>query len=161
VLPRDFSRADEAVQLLIGDIRDEETVRHAACSADVIVHLAANTGVLPSIENPRADCSANVVGTLNALEAAREQGVRHFVLASSGAVLGEQTPPIHELKVPKPLSPYGASKLAGEGYCSVYSACFAIERQRCASATSMDRDRLSRAASSPSSSNKRCAGKGS
>lgn len=124
--PGDFPRRDEAVQLLIGDIRDEKSVQYAAHGADVIVHLAANTGVLPSLEDPRADCSANVVGTLNMLEAAREQSVQHFVLASSGAVLGEQTPPIHEHKVPKPLSPYGASKLAGEGYCSVYSACFGI-----------------------------------
>jgi UDP-glucose 4-epimerase len=69
----------------------------------------------------------NILGTLNALEAARAAGVRRFVFASSGAALGEQEPPLHERLPPRPLSPYGASKLAGEAYCSAYARCFAIE----------------------------------
>ena len=125
--PGGFPSAEAAVQVVIGDVTDAEMVRESARSADAIIHLAANTGVLPSIEAPRADCMTNVVGTLNALEAARALGVGHVVFASSGAVLGEQTPPIHEGLVPKPLSPYGASKLAGEGYCSVYAACFGVK----------------------------------
>jgi UDP-glucose 4-epimerase len=123
----EFPSPDGFVQLMIGDIANAEELDAAVRSADVVVHLAANTGVLPSIENPRGDCLTNVVGTLNALEAARRHGVGHFVFASSGAVLGEQQPPIHEALVPKPLSPYGASKLAGEGYCAVYAACFGIK----------------------------------
>jgi len=82
--------------------------------------------VIPSIEDPRSDCETNVMGTLNMLEAAHAQQVGHFVFASSGAPLGEQSPPIHEEKVPRPVSPYGASKLAGEAYCSVYHACFGV-----------------------------------
>jgi UDP-glucose 4-epimerase len=94
----------------------------------VIVHLAANTGVMPSIENPRADCMSNVVGTLNYLEAARHNGVGRFVFASSGGTtIGEAEPPIHEEMVPHPVSPYGASKLAGEGYCSAYFRSFGVE----------------------------------
>src|ERR671913_219421 len=91
-------------------------------------HLAANTGVMPSIENPRADCMSNVVGTLNYLEAARHNGARRFVFASSGGTtIGEVEPPIHEEMVPHPVSPYGASKLAGEGYCSAYYGTFGID----------------------------------
>ena len=93
---------------------------------DVIVHLAANTGVAPSVENPQADMEANVIGTLNVLEAARREGVKRVVFASSGAPAGDVEPPIHEEIAPHPVSPYGASKLAGEGYCSAYYRTFGI-----------------------------------
>lgn len=116
----------DQIGILVADVRDEGAVMAAAEGADVIVHLAANTGVLPSVRDPRADCTINVLGTLNALEAARHQGARSFVLASSSAALGEQAPPIHEELVARPLSPYGASKLAGEAYCSVYAGSFGL-----------------------------------
>jgi len=115
------------VQLVQGDILDDDLAVRAASGMDVIVHLAANTGVAPSVEDPRADCMSNVVGTLNYLEAARAQGVRRFVFASSGAPVGECTPPIHEELPAHPVSPYGASKLAGEGYCSAYFRTFGID----------------------------------
>lgn len=117
----------DVCQLVVGDILASDRVAFAAQGADVIVHLAANTGVAPSVEDPRMDCMANVIGTLNCLEAARSQGVRRFVFASSGAPIGEVTPPIHEEMVPHPVSPYGASKLAGEAYCSAYFRTFGIE----------------------------------
>ena len=111
----------------MGDILDEELALRAAEGADAIVHLAANTGVLPSVEDPRADCRTNVFGTLNYLEAARHNGVGRFVFASSGGtVIGEVEPPIHEEMAPHPVAPYGASKLAGEGYCSAYFQTFDI-----------------------------------
>ena len=94
---------------------------------DIIVHLAANTGVPKSVENPRLDMECNVMGTFNMLEAARHHGIKRFVFASSGAPAGEVTPPIHEELPPHPVSPYGASKLAGEGYCSAYFRTFGIE----------------------------------
>lgn len=116
--------AGAPVDLWIGDIRDAADLARAARGADVVVHLAAHTGVLPSVEDPRMDCETNVLGTLHALEAARTAGARHFVFASSGAPLGAQTPPIHEDKLPRPVSPYGASKLAGEAYCHVYARTY-------------------------------------
>lgn len=116
-----------SVQLIVGDILDEELTLHAVEGADVIVHLAANTGVGPSVENPRRDCVTNVIGTLNMLEAACHNGVKRFIFASSGAPVGEVEPPIHEELAPHPVSPYGASKLAGEGYCSAYYRTFGIE----------------------------------
>lgn len=115
------------VVLIEGDIRDPGTVLQCAQGIDCIVHLAANTGVAPSIENPRLDLDCNVVGTFNMLEAARLQGVNRFIFASSGAPAGEVEPPIHEELPPHPVSPYGASKLAGEGYCSSYFRSFGIE----------------------------------
>lgn len=116
-----------AVRLLVGDIVDPDACREACRGIDVVVHLAANTGVAPSVENPRADMTANVVGTFNMLEAARMNGVKRFVFASSGAPIGEVEPPIHEEKAPRPVSPYGASKLAGEGYCSAYHRTFGLK----------------------------------
>jgi UDP-glucose 4-epimerase len=70
---------------------------------------------------------SNVIGIFNMLEAARQQGIKKFVSASSGATVGEVEPPIHERKVPRPVSPYGASKLAGEAYCSAYYLTFGIK----------------------------------
>ena len=70
---------------------------------------------------------ANVVGTFNMLEAARQNSVQRFIFASSSAPIGEVEPPITEDKPPKPVSPYGASKLAGEGYCSAYYRTFGIK----------------------------------
>lgn len=118
---------DASVELVVGDIRDPATARAVAGGVDVVVHLAANTGVGPSVEDPWGDCEANVIGTLNYLEACREHGIGRFVFASSGAPIGEAQPPLHEELAPHPASPYGASKLAGEGYCSAYAASFGVE----------------------------------
>jgi len=115
------------LELIVSDIGDADAMCKAVQRADAIVHLAANTGVIPSIENPRDDCLTNVIGTFNLLEAARIAGIKHFVLASSGAPLGEQKPPLHEELAPHPVSPYGASKLAGEAYCSAYWGSFGIQ----------------------------------
>ena len=117
----------ESVRLVTGDILDKNLAIKVTQGADVIVHLAANSGVQQSVENPRYDCLNNVIGTLNYLEAARSHKVRRFVFASSGAPLGEHIPPIHEELAPHPVSPYGASKLAGEGYCSAYYRSFDVE----------------------------------
>jgi UDP-glucose 4-epimerase len=70
---------------------------------------------------------SNVIGTFNLLEAAKHNGVKRFVFASSGAPIGEVEPPIHEELAPHPISPYGASKLAGEAYCSAYNKTFGIQ----------------------------------
>jgi UDP-glucose 4-epimerase len=123
----EYGGQEAHVELIVGDILDEKLALDATRNIDVIVHLAANTGVGPSVENPRQDCLANVIGTLNYLEAARHNKVRRFVFASSGAPVGECNPPIHEELPPHPVSPYGASKLAGEGYCSAYFRSFSVE----------------------------------
>jgi len=123
----DVSRLTSYVQLVVGDIRDYETCFKCCEDIDVVVHLAANTGVVPSVEDPKSDMETNIIGTFNMLEASRQQNVKRFVFASSGAPIGEVEPPIHEEKAPRPVSPYGASKLAGEGYCSAYHRTFALK----------------------------------
>ena len=115
------------VELIVGNILEDDLAVVASRGCDIIIHLAANTGVGPSVENPRADLLANVLGTFNYLEAARINKVPRFVFASSSAPVGEVEPPIHEELAPHPVSPYGASKLAGEGYCSAYSRTFGVE----------------------------------
>lgn len=127
LLTSNFSPTQPKVELLVGDIRDYSACYKCCQGIDIIVHLAVNTGVGPSVENPRKDMESNVMGTFNMLEAARHNGVKRFVFASSGAPVGECQPPIHEELAPHPVSPYGASKLAGEGYCSAYYRTFGVE----------------------------------
>jgi UDP-glucose 4-epimerase len=116
----------QSTDLLVGDIRDYETVKKATEGVKAVVHLAAHTSVVESLEKPREAWDINVNGTLNLLEACRLNKVDRFIFASSNAVVGEQDPPIDETKIPRPLSPYGASKLAGEALCSTYYHSFGL-----------------------------------
>ncbi len=119
--------APVGVELVVGDVLDNELARSVVVGCDVVVHLAANTGVGPSVADPRQDMLVNVIGTFNYLEAARSSKVNRFVFASSGAPIGDVTPPIHEELPAHPVSPYGASKLAGEGYCSAYNRTYELD----------------------------------
>ncbi len=112
-------------RLIEGDIRDCEVIELAvAAQPEVIFHLAAQMDVRKSVADPYLDASINVGGTANVLEAARRTGARRFVFASSGgAIYGEgkgQQIPLVESAPLAPLSPYGQSKHAGEGYISLY-----------------------------------------
>ncbi len=118
---------DFKCELVVGDILDEDLAMDVCKGADVIVHFAANTGVPVSVAHPRKDCLANVLGTFNFLESARQNSIKRFVFASSGAPTGEVEPPIHEELPAHPVSPYGASKLAGEGYCSAYFKSYGVD----------------------------------
>lgn len=125
--PADIAGPPEGIELVVADLADADLALRAAEGAEVIVHLAASSGIPSSLADPRLDCTTNVVGTLNYLEAARLQAVPRFVFASSDAVIGDIPPPIHEEMVPRPKSPYGASKSAGEGYLSAYQGSFGID----------------------------------
>ena len=120
------SEWNSPLELIVEDICNPDAMIKCLAGANHVVHLAANTGVAPSVENPKFDCMTNVMGVLNCLEAARENNIDKFVFASSGAPIGEQEPPQNEKMPARPASPYGASKLAGEGYCSAYFHCFGI-----------------------------------
>lgn len=110
-----------------GDIRDAKALDAALEGVDTVVHLAAHTRVLESIDEPQHNFEINAGGTLQVLEAMRRAGVRRLINASTGgAILGEAEPPIHEGMLPRPISPYGASKLAAEAYCSAYCGSFGI-----------------------------------
>lgn len=115
------------VEFIEGDIRNSSTVREACKGVHAVVHLAAHAGVIPSIEDPFFDADVNVTGTLNLLDASRKAGVQKFIFASSNAPLGTQSPPMNESKAPGPLSPYGASKLSGEGYCSAFFGSYGLQ----------------------------------
>lgn len=120
-------RTGGKVELIRGDVRDREIVDGAVKWADAVVHLAAKTSVVDSLRAPEEVFQVNVMGTLNLLEACRKHGIERFVFASSNAAVGGQEPPIDEKKVPAPLSPYGASKLAGEALCSAYFGSYGIK----------------------------------
>ena len=116
-----------STDLVVGDIRDCQAVKRGIEGVDAVVHLAAHTSVVESLKIPKEDWDINVNGTLKLLEACRCNGVDRFIFASSNAVVGEQDPPIDETKFPRPLSPYGASKLAGEALCSTYYHSFGLK----------------------------------
>ncbi len=113
--------------LRVGDIRDMAALKDACQGMDVVVHLAAHTRVVESISHPELNFEINAIGTMNVLRACRDAGVKKVIFASTGgAILGEQVPPVHEGMVPRPVSPYGASKLVGEAYCSAFCGSFGL-----------------------------------
>ena len=112
------------------DLRDSVAVRSLFRSEkfDAIAHLAARAGVRPSIQQPQLYYDTNVIGTLHLLEAARVTGVQRFVFASSSSVygIGRTTPFSEDLHLTQTISPYAASKIAGEFLCSTYSHLYQL-----------------------------------
>src|SRR5690606_4917329 len=110
--------------LVEGDIRDREAVRRAFADhrPQTVVHLAAMAGVRPSIEQPAYYAEVNLNGTVNLLDAAVEHGVERFVFASSSSVYGnnDKVPFAEDDRVDHPISPYAATKKAGELICHTY-----------------------------------------
>ena len=113
-----------AYTLIEGDVRDPVVLRKCfeGRSIDVVAHLAARAGVRPSIVNPELYYDVNVMGTLRLLEAMRASGVKKLVFASSSSVYGNnpQVPFSESDNVDYPISPYAASKKAGELLCHTY-----------------------------------------
>ena len=95
---------------------------------DCIVHLAAAGNVIESVNNPIYNFENNVRATLNILEFAKKSKVSKFIFSSTGgALMGNTSLPINENSIPKPISPYGASKLCCESYIKAYSSMYQIE----------------------------------
>jgi len=113
-----------AYRLVEGDIRDEEGVEALFASEPVgaVIHLAARAGVRPSIEQPALYTSVNLAGTTTLLEACRRHGVERFIFGSSSSVYGnnEKIPFSENDPVDRPISPYGATKKAGEVLCHAH-----------------------------------------
>jgi UDP-glucuronate 4-epimerase len=109
--------------LVEGDIRDATTVTTCLRGADAVVHLAARAGVRPSIADPALYASVNLVGTASVLEACRREGVRRVVFGSSSSVYGDDTPVpfVEEAVAIRPISPYAATKRAGELLCETFT----------------------------------------
>lgn len=119
-----------AFSLVEADICDADRMREAIAAApvDVIVHLAARAGVRPSIQQPALYWRVNCEGTTNILEAARAAGVSRLVVASSSSVYGAnaKVPYSEDDPVDQPVSPYAATKKAGELLCHAYSHLYGM-----------------------------------
>jgi UDP-glucose 4-epimerase len=116
------------VEVLQGDVRDAAAVAEAIAGAEVVFHEAAIPSVARSIVDPLASHAVNATGTLNVLVAARDATVRRVVYASSAAVYGSAPQlPLHEGLPTRPISPYGATKLAGERYAEAFARTWGLE----------------------------------
>lgn len=119
------------VEVIEGDICDVDTVKRVTREGkfDSIIHIAARAGVRPSLENPRAYIETNINGTHNLLEAAKENGISQFLFASSSSVYGlnKVVPFSEDAALPQTLSPYAATKLAGEHLCGNYSHLYDLQ----------------------------------
>jgi UDP-glucose 4-epimerase len=112
-------------EFLHGDIRDEAALGLALEGIETVIHLAADTRVIESIADPALNFDVNALGSFRLLEAMRARGITRFINASTGgAIIGEVEPPVHENMVPRPVSPYGATKLAVEGLCAAYAGSY-------------------------------------
>ena len=121
---------DENYQLFETSITNADDLQRifAENKIDVIVHLAARAGVRPSLREPKLYAETNVGGTLNLLDLAREHGIKQFVFGSSSSVYGnnEKVPFSEDDKIFRPISPYAATKAAGELLCHTYSHLYDI-----------------------------------
>ncbi len=119
---------EDDIWLVEQDITDLEAIRPAFEGVDYVLHQAALPSVPRSVEDPIATTQANVNGTLNVLLAARDAGVERVVYASSSSVYGQNPDlPKHESMRPEPISPYAASKLAGETYTAAFYEVYGLE----------------------------------
>lgn len=119
----------DGFDLVEADIRDQAAAEKALDGVDCVVHLAARAGVRPSIEQPLVYQDVNIGGLNVMLEAARSRGVRRFVFASSSSVYGnnKKVPFSEDDPVDHPISPYAATKKAGELICHTYHHLFGMD----------------------------------
>jgi len=118
----------DRIELLEGDIRDDKLLARATSGVEVVFHEAAIASVPQSMAEPLENHAVNATGTMRVLEAARHASVRRVVYAASSAAYGDEpTLPKVETMPPAPISPYGATKLAGEVAMQVYARAFGLE----------------------------------
>lgn len=122
------SNLPQDVELVEGDVRSPEQVRGAMGAAEVVFHHAAVPSISRSLRDPLTTNAVNVEGTLNVLLAARDEGVRRVVIASSSSVYGDAPGmPRRESGPHAPLAPYPVSKLAAEHYCFAAGRAWGLE----------------------------------
>ncbi|MFI4990313.1 MAG: NAD-dependent epimerase/dehydratase family protein [Solirubrobacterales bacterium] len=127
-------RVAEQAELRVLDIVDLQGFAALAeeVKPDAIFHLAAQASVVASVQNPGRDCEVNVQGTLNVVEVAGRHGAPVVFTSTGGALYGDDAPmPTAEDRIPAPLSPYGASKWAGEAYVKTWSLSSGIPHAVC------------------------------
>jgi UDP-glucose 4-epimerase len=120
--------AEPGVRPVVGDLRDPSVAARAVSpGTDAIFHLAAITSVLKSLDDPAGTYATNVAATASLLELARTHGVKSFLLASTNAVVGDVGRSVITERSPlRPLTPYGATKAAGEMLVNCYSAAYGV-----------------------------------
>jgi UDP-glucuronate 4-epimerase len=120
----------DGFELIEANIADAQAMQElfARAKFDCVVHLAARAGVRPSLADPMAYEETNVRGTYSLLEAARRERVRRFIFGSSSSVYGvnSRVPFSEDDPISQPISPYAATKIAGESACHVYSHLYGI-----------------------------------
>ena len=115
-------------ELIEGDIRSAEDCKRALKDVDYVIHQAALRSVPKSVDDPFLTNDINITGTLNLLFEAKKANIKRFVYASSSSCYGDVVSfPQKEDFNPRPISPYGVSKLAAENYCNTFSATFGLE----------------------------------
>jgi len=116
------------IDFIKGDIRDRKALKRALKGIDYVIHQAALRSVPKSVDDPFTTNDINVFGTLNLLMESKKAGVRRVVYASSSSAYGDaERFPQKETDLPKPISPYGVSKLAAENYCITFAKTFGLE----------------------------------
>jgi len=116
------------VEIVEGELRSYERVHAATRGVEVVFHQGALPSVPRSVQDPLTTSAVNVEGTLNLLLAARDEGIRRVVFASSSSVYGNSNElPRVETQNPDPISPYGVSKLAAERYCVSFARVYPLE----------------------------------
>jgi UDP-glucose 4-epimerase len=116
------------VEIVEGELRSYERVHAATRGVEVVFHQGALPSVPRSVQDPLTTAAVNTEGTLNVLLAARDEGIRRVVAASSSSVYGNSDElPRVETQNPDPISPYGVSKLGGERYCVSFSRVYGLE----------------------------------
>jgi UDP-glucose 4-epimerase len=121
----------DLIELIEGDVSDEEAVREAMRGVDLVFHQAALPCAARSVEDPFATHRACTTGTLQVLQAACQAGVRRVIYAASSSAYGNsERLPKSEADPTAPLSPYAVAKLAGEQYCTCFSHMFGLETVR-------------------------------
>jgi UDP-glucose 4-epimerase len=120
--------AGTKAEIQVGDIRDRGAVARALADVGAVIHLAAFGSVVESVADPEENFDVNVRGTFVMLDECRKHNVERFVFASTGgALIGNAEPPVDERSLPRPISPYGSSKLCGEAYCSSFAAAYGMQ----------------------------------
>jgi UDP-glucose 4-epimerase len=116
---------DLDVEVVEGELRSYERVHNAVRGTEIVFHLGALGSVPRSVQDPLTSGAVNVEGTLNVMLAARDEGIRRIVFASSSSIYGNQDElPLRESMAPDPISPYGVAKLAAERYCVSFSRIY-------------------------------------
>jgi UDP-N-acetylglucosamine/UDP-N-acetyl-alpha-D-glucosaminouronate 4-epimerase len=119
---------EDDVEVVEGELRSYERVHNAMRGVEIVFHQGALPSVPRSVQDPLTTSAVNVEGTLNVLLAARDEGTRRVIFASSSSIYGRQDSlPLAETAKPDPISPYGVAKLAAERYCVSFSRVYPLE----------------------------------